>query len=281
MILEHSHLDYDGKVVFETIRLTEGHHKPNAMPNEACYLQILQGSYTSISESEHKIVHKNQGILMKCGSYLSRMVVSEESKEYQAVAIHFYPDTLRKIYKDTLPDFMDPTHKTNAQLSMSVVAVSHLLQNCIDSIRIYFDTPSLASDEVIALKTKEIILLLMQTEEAPQIKEIFRTLFSPREYSLKEVVEAHLYLNTTIEELSQLCYMSSSTFKREFKKIFNETPAQYIRIKKLEKAAALIHGSSETITEIAFSCGFTDSSQFSKLFKKQFGVAPSQYQSTK
>ncbi len=277
MILEHAHLDIDEKVVFETIRLTDGFQKTNAMPNEACYLQILQGSYNSISESEQLIVHQNQGVLMKCGNYLCRMMVNPDNNEYQAIAIHFYPEIMRKIYKDALPDFMSPQAAVISRPAMTVISVTQLLNNCMDSIRIYFKNPAMATEEVIALKVKEIVLLLLQTENAPQIKEVFHSLFSPREFTMKEIIDSHMYLDTTLDELAQLCYMSSSTFKREFKKVFSDTPAHYIRLKKLERAASLIQTTS-SITEIAFTCGFNDSSQFSKLFKSHFGVPPSKYQ---
>ena len=46
---------------------------------------------------------------------------------------------------------------------------------------------------------------------------------------------------------------------------------------RLELAQKLLKQSQFSITEIAFSCGFSSSSQFSQSFKEKFGVMPSQY----
>ena len=74
-----------------------------------------------------------------------------------------------------------------------------------------------------------------------------------------------------------MTHLSLSSFKREFKKNYNDTPARYIRTKRLEKAAELLRISEERITDIAFDCGFTDLANFSKLFHKKFSNSPSNY----
>jgi AraC-like DNA-binding protein len=71
--------------------------------------------------------------------------------------------------------------------------------------------------------------------------------------------------------------LSLSSFKREFKKNYNDSPANYIRNKKLEKAADLLLISEERITDIAFDCGFNDLANFSTLFHDKFNCTPSAY----
>ena len=152
-----------------------------------------------------------------------------------------------------------------------------LIQKYIETILLYFENPSLINEEIIILKLKEIILLLDQTANAPTIKTILSNLFNPSTYSFREIVDAHIFSTLSIEEFAHLANMSASTFKREFKKIYNDSPAKYMRLKKLDKAANLILISSESITEIAYQSGFNDPSQFSKSFKETYGFSPSQY----
>ena len=71
--------------------------------------------------------------------------------------------------------------------------------------------------------------------------------------------------------------MSLSTFKREFKKTFGETPARYIKKKRLQRAKYLLISTTDPISEIAYSLGFIDPSTFSALFKTQFNISPSRY----
>jgi AraC-like DNA-binding protein len=53
----------------------------------------------------------------------------------------------------------------------------------------------------------------------------------------------------------------------------------YIRAKRLDKAAALIREGKATITigDIAASCGYLDQSYFARIFKRKFGISPSAY----
>ena len=74
-----------------------------------------------------------------------------------------------------------------------------------------------------------------------------------------------------------LAGLSLSTFKREFKKHFDDTPASYIRNKRMKKAADLLRHSSLTISEISFQIGYEDSSYFSRLFYQKFDILPSDY----
>ncbi|WP_250347248.1 helix-turn-helix domain-containing protein [Flavobacterium anhuiense] len=71
--------------------------------------------------------------------------------------------------------------------------------------------------------------------------------------------------------------MSVSSFKREFAKIYHDTPANYIKMKKLEKAAELLQVSDQRITEIAFDCGFNDLANFTKSFTSKYHVSPTNY----
>ena len=81
----------------------------------------------------------------------------------------------------------------------------------------------------------------------------------------------------TINELSLLTYRSESTFKRDFRKYFNESPAKYIKRKRLEKASELLQNSTQSISEIAWACGFENITHFSTSFVQMFNKPPRSY----
>ncbi|WP_240613043.1 helix-turn-helix domain-containing protein [Chitinophaga parva] len=68
-----------------------------------------------------------------------------------------------------------------------------------------------------------------------------------------------------------------SSFKREFTKLYNDSPANYIKAKRLEKAAELLQASDNRITDIALDCGFNDLANFTKSFRDKYNVTPSNY----
>ena len=77
-------------------------------------------------------------------------------------------------------------------------------------------------------------------------------------------------------QLDKLANAYNKAENLEFKKLYNDSPAHYIRVRKLEKAKSLLKASEESISNIAYDCGFSDISHFSKVFKSEYGVAPSE-----
>lgn len=279
MILEQKKYDLYGKKIFEKIVVVPPFKKPNPMPNEACFLFIIEGTNISISEIEKMEVHAKESVLIKCGNYIAKMLPSVESETYEAIAVHFHPDVLKKIYESELPKFLQNSGN-NYNTSMVKLKSSQLLMMYIDSILFYFENPELVNEELLVLKLKELILLLNQTKDAPIVKQILTSLFSPISYSIKQIIDSHIYSDLSIDDLARLANLSLSSFKREFKKIFDDSPAKYIKRKKLERASELLLISNQRISDIAYDCGFNDLAHFSKSFQEKYNISPSNYRLT-
>lgn len=52
------------------------------------------------------------------------------------------------------------------------------------------------------------------------------------------------------------------------------SPHEYQMGLRMELARRMLSGGGETVTEIAFSCGFEDSNYFSRYFRKHHGESP-------
>lgn len=276
MIKSHFSFDLYNKLIFEKVVLKPPMKVPGVMPNEACFLYAVEGESNIIAATDMQTIHTEEAVVMKCGSYLNDWLVNKDSETCKAIAVHFYPEVLKKLYDKELPSFFN-TVKSIAPVCLEKVKASRLLKNYIDSLEFYFNNPELVSEEVLKLKLKELILLLAKTDNAMAIQNLIASLFTPTEFSLKEVVEANVYRNLSMQELAVLCNMSLSSFKREFKKVYSATPAKYLKLRKLERAAKLIAGTNQRIGEIAFNCGFTEVTHFSRVFNEQYGCSASEY----
>lgn len=281
MIIEYKTIELFGKMLFEKVILIPPFKKTNPMPNEACFLYIMDGEYNSISEKEQLRIEAEESVLMKCGNYLSQMYASQTSKKYEAVAVHFYPDILKKVYDNKVPDFLKPKKENPEQTGMEKINSELLIGKYIEGILFYFENPSLVNEEILILKLKEIILLLNQTKNAPAIHTILSNLFNPTTYTFREIIDAHIYSNITLSELAELTNKSLSTFKRAFKKIYGNSPASFIKDQKLDRSKELLAVSKLPMSDIAFDSGFNDVAHFSKSFKQKFGVSPSAYKLTR
>ncbi|NPD45720.1 GyrI-like domain-containing protein [Lentimicrobium sp. S6] len=97
-----------------------------------------------------------------------------------------------------------------------------------------------------------------------------------------DYIETHIDQPFSLEELAEQANFSKFHFHRIFTAMVGETPFQFIQRIRLEKAATcLLMNSSESITNIAFRCGFSDISIFSRNFKSHFNLSPSSYRETK
>jgi transcriptional regulator GlxA family with amidase domain len=109
--------------------------------------------------------------------------------------------------------------------------------------------------------------------------EIVRSLFSERIFGFKEIVEANIYEPVAMERLAALTNHSLTSFKKEFKRIYNTTPGAYIIRKRVERVADLLTFSDEDICRIGYQCGFTSPAHLSRVFKSRYGITPSEYRS--
>lgn len=90
-------------------------------------------------------------------------------------------------------------------------------------------------------------------------------------------IERHYNLDTTVEELADMCSLSISALEKNFKKVFGITPAKYRNNVRTEHAKQLLSGGYST-EETANITGFSDRYYFSKIFKKLTGMSPREYQ---
>ncbi len=74
-----------------------------------------------------------------------------------------------------------------------------------------------------------------------------------------------------IEQLANSASMSASTFHKAFKEVTSESPLQYLKKFRLNKANYLIVQESMKASIAAFEVGYKSPSQFSREFKRYFG----------
>jgi len=79
------------------------------------------------------------------------------------------------------------------------------------------------------------------------------------------------------KDLSAVARRSAAHFARSFKHTFGESPHVYVMRRRFEKACHLMITSSESLSQIALSAGFSDQSHFCKRFKQAIGQSPSKW----
>ena len=276
MILDHKKFDLFGKQFLQKVTLKAPFEFEFPVENRACFLFLLNGEIQYQSNEEDIDISTNHSLLLNCKHSGKKIHNLNTNKKGELVIVTFHPDILKKVYEKELPKILQPNNEISIQSSKKINN-DFLIQKYIEGLLFYFENPILVNDEILVLKLKEIILLLSQTQDAETIQVILSQLFSPITYSFKQIIEANLFEHIGVEDLAQKTNLSVSSFKREFKKLYDDSPANYIRTKRLERAAELLLVSNERITDIAFDCGFNDLANFTKSFHDRYNVSPSNY----
>jgi AraC-like DNA-binding protein len=276
MILKHQHFEILQKTVLERLIFNPPLKADATMHNEACFIYAVNGKSKLYAATETQELHTGKGVVMKCGNYLNNWQESSTKEPSEAIAIHFYPEVMKLIYEDQMPDFLKPDKKIKP-ISIETVKMDHLIESYMVNIQFYFENPSLINDELIKLKVKELILLLVKSDDSGRILNILKDLFNPEKYEFKDIINSHLYEDLSVEDLAILTGLSVSSFKRKFKEIYNESPARYIKNIRLEKAAKLLASTNTRISEICYSTGFSDPTHFTKAFSEKYQISPKEY----
>ena len=109
---------------------------------------------------------------------------------------------------------------------------------------------------------------------------------SERDRKFREIVDKKIESNMDnpnlmVDDLAQATGYGRSQFYSKMMEVTGTTPKDYIRMKRMTRAAELLKsGEMTTVAEVAYQVGFTDALYFSRCFKQHFGITPSKYQKT-
>jgi AraC family transcriptional regulator len=93
-----------------------------------------------------------------------------------------------------------------------------------------------------------------------------------------DYIDAHLEVALRLQVLAAQASFSAFHFHRVFCEWQGETPQSYIRRRRLERSAALLHyGMGTCIMDIAPQCGFGSAEAFHRAFRAYFGMTPNQW----
>ncbi len=90
-------------------------------------------------------------------------------------------------------------------------------------------------------------------------------------------IEQHYKENITLNDVSQIVYMSPSSFSRFFKKTTAKTFINYLNEYRINNVIKLLMSTDDDVQTIGYQCGFVNMPNFYRQFKKQTGYSPNEY----
>ena len=90
----------------------------------------------------------------------------------------------------------------------------------------------------------------------------------------KDLADARYSEPLDVATLARAARLSPAHFSREFRRVFGESPHQYLLTRRLERAAALLRSTDRSVADICITVGLRSVGSFTTSFRRAFGKSP-------
>lgn len=241
-----------------------------------CNLIIYVISGKRIFHKDRKKWDLSEGVcvFVKKGTHISE----RQEGDGWCVMAFFMPDTfLRELLMDN--------HKKLPLANLLQADVDHILPFDVNdlsesfflSMLPYFTQIPPPPENLLELKFKELILSLLSNKKNERFLSFLKNLSHDKYPTIEDIMKNNYNFNLSLTEYAHLACKSVPTFKRAFRKIFNDSPAKWVMKKRINLATELLENTTESIGDISYECGFENPTHFSRIFKEKMGVSPLQF----
>ena len=235
---------------------------------------VLSGQKKWITPSKDYLVKEDQSIFVRKGAFKNQQYFEEG---FCVLMFFMKDDFIKRCFEEDIQRETKGMKKLEDPDFIYRIEVSESLRTLYHSFFSYLKQENKIPQKIIELKFREMLLNICGDRNNPDFKDVLYTIYKDLDGSIEQVMEEQFIYNLQIEEFARLCGRSLSTFKREFKRIYNSTPGKWLLKKRLELARSLMLSTNLTVQEICYDCGFESDSHFVRSFKNQFGNTPNQW----
>jgi len=206
----------------------------DSLINEARIVYVVTGHSKMYSANQHMDLKSGDLLIMKTDNFINSWEENAKHEMNQVIVFQLNADFLRFLYDENLPDWFVKDDNT---ASLIKVQPNSIIVSFFQNLQEYLDQPNHLTQDIIQLKIKELISLIVQSDQTGDSKNIFGNLFNAPDYAFQEIIQKNLYEDLNIEDLAFFTGMSLSSFKRRFSAIFGTTPNKYIISKTTGESA--------------------------------------------
>jgi AraC-like DNA-binding protein len=246
----------------------------NVFVTEHTLIFVSKGAKVFRFPKKEVVVEAGKAILLKRGCYLLCESVAQDSG-YESISIFFNESTLRSFWLDIDVSNADSRALPSGDNEMVILEMSPALDHFRDTIVSCFNYEGSFLERLLTIKLQELLLLLLDTPIAAELKTFFGEIFDEARADPEYVVSENLLTPLSLEDYARLSGRSLSSFKRAFQQKTGQTPGKWILGNRLKHARMLTQATGKTVSEIAAESGFNNLSSFIRSYRTRFGTTPS------
>lgn len=239
------------------------------------YVHLDGGRFYCIDDQIYEL-RPNQLIIIP-PLHMHGLVCDRDLVDYERCYLYLSPEMVQKcdLERINLSSILDSSlkkHKTVSNLSKSEADICKYNMQ-----KIAYMSPSERGNVYFDMYTSifQILKIVCEKLESHEV-------ISSQKTSENTIIKVLHYINEhytqdiTIESISNEFHISKSSLSHKFKEYVNKSIYEYILYKRIILAKELMYRDN-SLTEIAYKCGFADYSNFLRVFTKNTGLSPKQY----
>ncbi|MFR9512954.1 MAG: AraC family transcriptional regulator [Rikenellaceae bacterium] len=211
--------------------------------------------------------------------------VSEKFSHFEQILFYFSSEELKQMITTFSVTYnLNITNNhccEKCRTSNSLVLSSpQFLKNFINSAIDYLYDDNFTHDQAAEnIKMTELIYRIISQDDNCLKSKVLSCIDLDKS-SFEQVIYANTFNDIPIGKLAIMCNRSLTSFKKEFKRIFDTSPHQWFLRQRLSHARLLLISTRQSIAEIGEECSFPNTSHFIKLFKRSYNQTPATYRHT-
>ena len=202
--------------------------------------------------------------------YVTDLLAGEGA--FESLLFYFDDDTVRQF---TASIDVGQVHRERGDEYLSLVQSTSIKAFATSLMTVYATVP--LSGDLLRLKTLELLHLIAANYSTQQFANFIFRLALPVRRNIRPFMEANCTKPLSVADYAYLTGRSLSTFRRDFKAQFNNTPQRWIRERRIRHAIALLEATDYRVVDLAAEAGYQNVSYFIRAFKAQTGQSPKQY----
>lgn len=231
---------------------------------------LLKGQKEVFCNKTPIIIDNSSFLLMKKGNCLMTEKLALSNSTYQSL-LFFVSD--QAIQQFIIQNKISPTSNNKVIYSFKY---DSFLEKFVSGLSEICELKPVLQEKLLIHKFEELMIYLIATHNDHFLSSFTKS--QTNQHQLTSIVEGNKHQKLSLKELAFLCNMSISTFKREFQKIYHQSPSKWFQEKRLEHAQFLLQ--KERPSDIYEQIGYESLSNFTQAFKTKYGITPKQYQKT-
>ncbi len=239
------------------------------------FVVVISGEIILKTNTSNVRIVKGMSAIINEGPYIMSESLSEQNQDFRAY-LFFMP---KKNVSNYFENYSKKIKVSENCFPTNVITFNHseFIESYVQSTSMLFQKPMCQNvlKNILDLKINELLHYFSLNENSNEIYEMLFSSVNNRRTKIEQIVQNNYLNGANIEEMSFLCNMSTSTFKRVFNEVFGMSPGKWLQEKRMTEAIDLLKNSRKNVSETASHCGYKSLSAFSKQFKKVHGVSPS------